>query len=118
MEVEVTGGRWRIAYGDRTPVNRHCPSVDVLFDSVARLMGKWAVGVLLTGMGGDGAKGLLQMREAGAITIAQDKRSCVVYGMPKVAADLGAVQHVVPLQEIPSKVIQALRKRDREKVSA
>ena len=75
------------------------PAVDVLFQSVARHAGRNAIGVLLTGMGADGAKGLLAMREAGAHTIAQDEATCVVYGMPREAAQLGAAVEVVPLDD-------------------
>ena len=81
-------------------VNGHCPSVDVLFGSVAREAGKFAVGVLLTGMGRDGAEGLAAMRAAGAHTLAQDEASCVVFGMPKAAIELGAAAQVLPLNEI------------------
>lgn len=122
----VTPGRVLIAPGDRQmrlvrvgdefqvecrgtdKVSGHCPSVDVLFDSVARVAGKKAVGVILTGMGGDGARGLLKMREAGALTVGQDEASCVVYGMPKVAYDLGAVQHQCTLTAIAKKVYSLL----------
>lgn len=90
-------------------VNGHCPSVDVLFDSVANICGSRSVGVILTGMGGDGAKGLLNMRNAGARTIGQDEASCVVYGMPKVAFDIGAVQHQVTLSAIPDKIYGLMR---------
>lgn len=89
-------------------VTGHCPSVNVLFDSVARVAGKKAIGVILTGMGGDGAQGLLKMREAGAQTIGQDEASCVVYGMPKVAYDLGAVQYQCTLTAIAKKVYSLL----------
>lgn len=110
MRVRFSAGRWRISYGDTEDVNRHCPSVDVLFDSVARSAGRRAVGIILTGMGADGANGLLKIRQAGALTLAQSKETCVVYGMPKVAAERGAVQHVAPPQEIPSAIIHALGK--------
>jgi len=99
----------RIACGETEPVNRHCPSVDVLFDSALRIANRKLVGVLLTGMGADGAKGLLRLRHAGALTIGQDQRSCVVYGMPKVAAELGAVQIQCPPDEVPGTIIRALR---------
>ena len=90
--VKVNGGyQVEIRKGPR--VNGHCPSVDVLFESVAKTAGANARGIILTGMGGDGAKGLLAMRKAGARTIGQDESTCVVYGMPKVAYDLGAVQY-------------------------
>lgn len=91
-------------------VSGHCPSVDVLFQSVARTAGKDALGIILTGMGGDGANGLLAMRKAGALTIGQDEASCVVYGMPKVAYDLGAVQYQTGLSAIAAKVYSLLSK--------
>ena len=109
MSVHHTGGRWRVSYGTTEPVNRHCPSVDVLFDSVARYPQNPVVGILLTGMGADGAKGLVNMHNAGALTVAQEARSCVVYGMPKVAVDLGAVDLTAPPAEIPATVIRALQ---------
>ncbi len=108
MRVRFVGGRFRVVYGETKPVNRHCPSVDVLFDSIAS--SRWSgqtIGVILTGMGGDGAKGLLNMREAGALTVGQDRRSCVVYGMPKVAADLGAVEHVTRPCDVPRTIMVA-----------
>lgn len=86
----------------------HCPSVDVLFDSVATAAGANAVGVILTGMGGDGAKGLKRMRDMGAHTIGQDEASCVVYGMPKVALDIGGVAEQLPLKEIADGVMRRL----------
>lgn len=107
----IGGGRWRVMYGSDELVNRHCPSVDVLFDSVARVVGKQAIGILLTGMGADGARGLLNMRRAGAVTIAQNQESCVVYGMPKVAVDLGAAQQSAAPADIPRLVMQMLRQR-------
>ena len=81
-------------------VNRHRPSVDVLFRSVAKFAGKNALGMLLTGMGDDGGRGLLEMRDNGAQTVAQDERSCIVYGMPKEAVKLGAVQTQAPLADM------------------
>ncbi len=87
------------------PINRHRPSVDVLFDSAAVLVGGQAVGVILTGMGKDGARGLLHMRRAGAQTFGQDEASCVVYGMPREAVALGAVQEVVRLDEMARRVM-------------
>ncbi|MEG2086550.1 MAG: chemotaxis response regulator protein-glutamate methylesterase [Angelakisella sp.] len=89
-------------------VSGHCPSVDVMFDSVATTAGKNAIGVILTGMGSDGAKGLLKMRTAGAYTIGQDKDSCVVYGMPMVAFNIGGVAKQLPLGQIPNEVIRYL----------
>lgn len=94
--------------GDR--VNGHCPSVDVLFHSVAKMAGKDAIGIILTGMGGDGAKGLLAMRQAGARTIGQDESTCVVYGMPKVAYDMGAVEYQEKLSDIPKRTYSLLNK--------
>lgn len=112
MKVRRAGGTRRIAFGSTEPVNLHCPSVDVMFDSVAKAVGKDAVGILLTGMGGDGAEGLLTMRKSGAVTLAQNRESCVVYGMPKVAVDLKAAQITGTPSAMPSLIIQALRNRD------
>ncbi|KXV79581.1 chemotaxis protein [Acetobacter malorum] len=89
------------------PVNGHSPSVDVLFDSVATQVGRNALGILLTGMGQDGAKGLLAMRQAGAITLAQDHASSVVYGMPRVAAEIGAACQIVPLNQMSRTALSA-----------
>jgi two-component system, chemotaxis family, protein-glutamate methylesterase/glutaminase len=101
---------------DKDPVNGHRPSVDVLFDSVAELAGRNAVGVILTGMGRDGAAGLLKMRYAGAKTIGQDEKSCVVYGMPRVAQELGAVERQLPLGRIGEEILKltAARKEGSE----
>ncbi|MBU1364272.1 MAG: chemotaxis response regulator protein-glutamate methylesterase [Gammaproteobacteria bacterium] len=90
------------------PVNRHRPSVDVLFDSAATLVGRKAVGVILTGMGKDGAQGLLRLRQAGARTFGQDEASCVVYGMPREAFLIGAVEEQCPLGEMARRVIGAI----------
>lgn len=92
-------------------VTGHCPSVDALFESVARVAGNDAIGVLMTGMGSDGAKGLLAMKKAGARTIGQDEKSCIVYGMPKVAFEMGAVDWQVPLDQIPHKIYYLLDKK-------
>lgn len=91
------------------PVNRHRPSVDVLFDSAANLVGRQAVGVILTGMGKDGAQGLLRLRQAGGQTFGQDEASCVVYGMPREAFVIGAVGEQCPLAEIARRVLAACR---------
>ena len=96
----------RVYSGER--VNLHMPSVDVLFSSCARNMGKNALGVLLTGMGADGAKGMLEMKQASAFTIAQDEASCVVFGMPREAILLNAVDRVLPLDQIPGALLQKL----------
>ena len=92
------------------PMNRHRPSVDVLFSSAAEVVGRNAVGVILTGMGKDGAQGLLAMRRAGAHTYGQDEASCVVYGMPREAAALGAVEEVAPLGELSRRVLAGLHR--------
>jgi two-component system, chemotaxis family, protein-glutamate methylesterase/glutaminase len=101
---------------ETAPVNGHRPSVDVLFDSVAELAGRNAVGVILTGMGRDGASGLLKMRSAGARTIGQNEKTCVVYGMPRVAHELGAVEHQLPLGSIGEEILKltAARKEGSE----
>ena len=91
---------------ERDPVNGHRPSVDVLFDSVAELAGRNAVGVILTGMGRDGAAGLLKMRHAGARTLGQNEKTCVVYGMPRVAHELGAVELQLPLNAIGEEILK------------
>lgn len=96
----------RLFQGDR--VNGHCPSVDVLFESIAENYGKDAVGVILTGMGNDGAKKMMKMKEKGAYTIGQNEESCVVYGMPKVAYDLGAVEVQLPLKDISKAITKAV----------
>lgn len=89
-------------------VSGHCPSVDVLFDSVAQTAKERSVGVILTGMGADGAKGLLQMKKAGAYTIGQDKESCIVYGMPMVAFNIGGVKKQLPLDQIGDEILRYL----------
>ncbi|HEV8246171.1 MAG TPA: chemotaxis response regulator protein-glutamate methylesterase [Polyangiaceae bacterium] len=104
---ERRGQKYRVSLEDGPLVSRHRPSVDVLFHSVARTAGADAVGVIMTGMGSDGAEGLLAMRTAGATTLAQDEASCVVFGMPRVAIERGAVQSVLPLEELPEAVLSA-----------
>jgi two-component system chemotaxis response regulator CheB len=94
----------RVHSGDR--VNHHRPSVDVLFESCARTAGANAIGVILTGMGQDGARGLVKMRESGSHTVAQDEDSCVVYGMPREAVALGGAEAVLSLDKIPSAILQ------------
>ena len=110
MRLVKVGGVYQVECRGNERVNGHCPSVEVLFSSVAKVAGKNAVGVILTGMGGDGAKGLLEMRNAGAQTIGQDEATCVVYGMPKVAFDIGAVQYQMPVTAIAGKVYSLLSK--------
>lgn len=108
IQVVRKGNGYYVRYADLDKVNGHRPSVDVLFDSVAQSAGSLAVGVILTGMGNDGAKGLLNMRQKGASTIGQNEESSVVYGMPKVAYDIGAVQHQLPLKEITEQIMKIL----------
>ena len=108
MRLVKQGGIYRVECKEGEKVSGHCPSVDVLFQSVASSAASDAVGVILTGMGGDGAKGLLKMRKAGAHTIGEAEQSCVVYGMPKVAYDIGAVEYQVSLENIASKVYNIL----------
>jgi len=106
MMVERSGARFLCRLNQGDPVNRHRPSVDVLFRSVAQQLGHNAMGMVLTGMGDDGAKGLLEMRESGALTIAQDEASSVVWGMPGEAVKLNAAKGVYPLDKMASKIIQ------------
>ena len=98
--MKRSGARYYIELHDEPPVNRHRPSVDVLFRSVAKYAGKNTVGVIMTGMGADGAAGMLEMHQAGAHTVAQDESSCVVFGMPKEAIKSGGVSKVLPLSLI------------------
>jgi two-component system chemotaxis response regulator CheB len=105
MELYRSGAKYFIKIQDGPLVNRHKPSVEVLFNSVAAHAGQNAVGIIMTGMGRDGAEGLLSMKEAGARTIAQDERSCVVFGMPKEAIKLGAADQVMSLEDMPRKVL-------------
>ena len=110
MHLVKVNGVYQVECKKGPKVNGHCPSVDVLFESVAKAAGSHAVGIILTGMGGDGAKGLLSMRKAGAKTIGQDESTCVVYGMPKVAYDLGAVQYQEKLDDIAGRTYALLNK--------
>ena len=104
-----TANGYQVRCEQGAKVSGHCPSVDVMFESVARCAGSKAIGVILTGMGADGAEGLLKMRRAGAYTIGENERSCVVYGMPKVARDRGAVEDELPLDDIPAKIYDFLK---------
>jgi two-component system chemotaxis response regulator CheB len=113
-----SGARYFVEVKDGPRVNRHRPSVDVTFRSVARVAGPNAIGVILTGMGSDGAQGLLAMRVAGARTIAQDEASCVVYGMPKAAADLGAAERTLPLGEIAGEILRVAEEPDEPQPTA
>lgn len=108
MKINKVGTSYRVECFSGDKVNGHCPSVDVLFESVAKEVGNNGVGILLTGMGYDGARGLLAMRRKGGRTIGQDKESSVVYGMPKVAFDIGAVEKQVSLGNIPQVLFNML----------
>jgi len=105
MLLQRAGTQYRAAIKDGPPVSRHRPSVDVLFRSAAQYAGANALGIIMTGMGDDGARGLLEMRKAGASTIAQDEDSCVVFGMPKEAIDCGAAQKIVSLARMPQEIL-------------
>ncbi|MCC6491015.1 MAG: chemotaxis response regulator protein-glutamate methylesterase [Candidatus Hydrogenedentes bacterium] len=106
MLLKRSGAVYYVEVKSGPLVSRHRPSVDVLFKSVARYAGRNAVGVIMTGMGADGADGLLEMKKQGALTVAQDEASCVVFGMPKEAIERGAADHIVALNKIPAKVLQ------------
>ena len=106
--LKRSGARYYVELNDGPPVNRHRPSVDVLFRSTARYAGKNAVGIIMTGMGNDGAQGLLEMKTAGAYTIAQDEKSCVVFGMPKEAIKLNAADKILPLDQIASHMLRGV----------
>ncbi|MCA9665579.1 MAG: chemotaxis response regulator protein-glutamate methylesterase [Myxococcales bacterium] len=106
MRLRRTGAAYHVVVDQQERVNRHRPSVDALFHSVAQYGGRNAVGVILTGMGADGAEGLLAMRNAGARTIGQDEASCIVYGMPQAAARLGGVEHVVSLSDVARAIVE------------
>ncbi len=108
MLLKRSGARYYVEVKEGPLVNRHRPSVDVLFRSTARYAGANAIGVIMTGMGGDGARGLLEMKQAGANTIAQDEKTCVVFGMPKEAIKLGAVDKILPLETIAPFVIKPI----------
>jgi two-component system chemotaxis response regulator CheB len=109
LSLTRSGANYVAQVDQEPPVNRHRPSVDVLFDSAAKHAGKNAIGVILTGMGRDGAEGLLRMRQAGAHTLAQDEASCVVFGMPREAIAMGAANEVVALPEMSQRVMAHLR---------
>jgi two-component system, chemotaxis family, protein-glutamate methylesterase/glutaminase len=109
LSLSRSGANYVAQLNEEPPVNRHRPSIDVLFDSAARHAGKNAIGMILTGMGKDGAEGLLRMKQAGAYTFAQDEASCVVFGMPREAIALGAVDDVAPLGEMGRRVLAHLR---------
>jgi len=116
--IERDGSRYRCRTNDGPPVNRHCPSVDVLFRSVAQQVGPNAVGVILTGMGDDGARGLREMRDAGAQTIAQDEATSVVWGMPGAAVRMGAVDEILPLHQVADAAMRLAEKAGAQVLAA
>jgi two-component system chemotaxis response regulator CheB len=111
LKLVASGASVAVALGDEPPVNRHRPSVDVLFQSAAQQLGAKVLGVILTGMGADGAAGLLELRRVGGATIAQDEASCVVFGMPRAAIELGAAEEVASLDQIPTRILARIHER-------
>lgn len=109
--LKRSGARYYVEVKDGPLVNRHRPSVDVLFRSTARYAGQNSIGIIMTGMGDDGARGMNEMKQAGAFTIAQDEKTCVVFGMPKEAIKLGGVDKILPLEQIAPYAISASRKK-------
>jgi two-component system chemotaxis response regulator CheB len=109
MLLQRSGARYYVAVKDGPLVSRHRPSVDVLFRSAAHSVGANGVGIIMTGMGDDGARGLLEMQQVGAATVAQDEASCVVFGMPKEAIALGAADKVLPLDRLAAEIVRAGR---------
>lgn len=109
MLLKRSGAQYHVDIVDGPPVSRHRPSVDVLFRSVAQSAGRNALGIIMTGMGDDGARGLKELHGAGARTLAQDEETCVVYGMPKEAVKLGAVDRILPLGDIHAEILRALQ---------
>ena len=116
MVLVRSGARYQVRLNQEDKVQWQRPSVDVMFNSVAKCAGRNAVGVIFTGMGKDGAAGLLEMKRAGAYTIAQDEESCIVYGMPQEAVKVGAVDKVLPLNRIPAEIINQVNKSESGKV--
>jgi two-component system chemotaxis response regulator CheB len=114
MLVKRVAGGYRVELSRADPVNRHRPAVDVLFNSVAAEVAGNATGIILTGMGKDGARGLLAMRQAGAWTLGQDEATCVVYGMPREAFVLGGVAEVAALNDIAGRLVAHLRRLDQK----
>ena len=108
FRIDRSGSNYVAVVEDTEPVNRHKPSVEVLFQSAAKVLGPNALGVMLTGMGGDGAQGMKAMRDAGSYNICQDEASCVVFGMPRMAIQAGAANEVLPLKQIAPKLMEKL----------
>jgi len=111
MTVEWDGRRYVTRLNQGPPIQHTRPAVDVLFNSAAGCAGAQALAVVLTGMGSDGAQGMKKLKEAGAVTLAQNEQSCVVYGMPRAAVELGVVDHVLPLEAIPQAMLRLLEER-------
>ena len=109
MELRRSGARYHVTLNQGPPVNRHRPSVDAMFHSVAQYAGANSMGVILTGMGNDGAAGMLQMKKAGAYNLAQDEASCVVFGMPKEAIKAGGVDKILSLSDLPAAMLTHLK---------
>jgi two-component system chemotaxis response regulator CheB len=109
MRLALEGGTYKVVLSSDPPVRRHRPSVDVLFSSCARTAGARAIGIIMTGMGTDGARGLLAMRRAGARTLAQDEATSAVYGMPKAAIALDAAEQVLPLERLAATALRLAR---------
>jgi two-component system chemotaxis response regulator CheB len=117
MMLKRSGPYYAVEVLDGPQVNRHKPSVDVLFRSVAKFAGANALGIIMTGMGDDGAQGLKEMHDAGAKTVAQDEKSCVVFGMPKEAIRLGAADLVMSLEQIPGAIINYSRQAGKGEIA-
>ncbi|EIU7113393.1 chemotaxis protein CheB, partial [Pseudomonas aeruginosa] len=111
MEVQRSGANYVVRLNRQAQVNGHRPAVDVMFESLARCAGRNLLAGLLTGMGKDGARGLLAIRQAGGYTLAQDEATCVVYGMPREAVELGAAEDVLPLERIAAALLQQAARR-------
>jgi two-component system chemotaxis response regulator CheB len=111
MVLRRDGARYLVRLKNGPQVWHQRPAVDVLFKSVAEFAGNNSIGVILTGMGKDGAAGMQLMKNAGAINIAQDEKTCVVYGMPKAAVETGCVDYILPLFDIPAKITDLLNKK-------
>ena len=111
MVLKRSGARYYVSLNENAPVHHQRPAIDVLFDSVATYAGPNSIGAVLTGMGSDGAAGLLRMKEAGARTMAQDEATSVVYGMPKEAAKLGGAEKILPLQDIAKVILKCARSK-------
>jgi len=109
MRIVREGNAYKVVLGSDPPVQRHRPSVDVLFGSCAQVAGARAIGIIMTGMGHDGARGLLSMRQAGAHTLAQDEASSAVFGMPRAAISLEAAEQIVPLERLAETVLRLVR---------